>query len=302
MSQIGANWYDQRPIQSTAPMKLPSIGTESPSPQPPTQEQLERADKIIEKLPETQKFAKSLPRHIVQQKAAENDQKAIKATHLLHRVDELIHSHVTAAHDLRKYVEGLSDVKTQLSAAREQAYSLHQQLIEIDREINQAEAAESKAEIDRLEHTQDATFELYTKKRRAELNQRKQEYAEKLMSFQRDRYSVSQDFHQSNSSSTSRTSTRGPSRTGTPQSISKGKKAAVQLDEDVEQAAGLDKFLGSEDPPTLDQQPASRPKPTKTISKTKPKKTTRLAGPGILPPKAAPARPKIDIMADEDFD
>ncbi|KAK6540478.1 hypothetical protein TWF694_009269 [Orbilia ellipsospora] len=274
----------------------------SPSPQPPTQEQTDKIERIVDQLPLTKAFAESLPRHKVIQKAAENDKKAVEATELLHRVDNLINSHVSAAHDLRKYVSELVNVKTTITATREQAYSIHQQLVEIDREIKQAEAATSRVECDRLQQSEDAIFELYAKKRRAELNQRKQEYAEKLLSFQRDRYSVSQDFQRPNSGSRSKSSASVSSRSINVKGISKPNQIEVQLDDDAEQSAGLDDFLGAEETPLPAEKPTESDKPKRPKkSASKPKKVSRLAGPGTVPGKAAPARPKIDIMADEDF-
>ncbi|KAF3277969.1 hypothetical protein TWF970_004849 [Orbilia oligospora] len=292
------------------------------SPQPPAPERVDKLEKMyestyftifrayakmsddrIEQLPATKAFVESLPHHKVSKKAAENDKKVVEATQLLHRVDGLIQSHVTAAHDFRKYVEEISNVKAQITLAREQAYSLHQQLIEIDRELGQAEAAVSNVELDRLQQTEDAIFENYAKARRAEVNRKKEEYAEKLMSFQRDRYAVSQDFERPRTSSRPTILSRGPSRPTTSQSSQTAVGVEIQLDEGAH-SNGLDDFLGSEEttirePDTSSLKPIERPERKEV--KTKPKKSARITRPGMIPTKAAPARAKIDIMADEDF-
>ncbi|EGX47055.1 hypothetical protein AOL_s00097g101 [Orbilia oligospora ATCC 24927] len=277
--------------------------TRDPSPQPPAPERVDELEKIIEQLPATKAFVESLPHHKVSKKAAENDKKAVEATQLLHRVDGLIQSHVTAAHDFRKYVEEISNVKAQITLAREQAYSLHQQLIEIDRELGQAEAAVSNVELDRLQQTEDAVFENYAKARRAEVNRKKEEYAEKLMSFQRDRYAVSRDFERPRTSSRPTILSRGPSRPTTSQSSQTAVGVEIQLDEGAH-SNGLDDFLGSEEttirePDTSSLKSVERPERKEV--KTKPKKSARITRPGMIPTKAAPARAKIDIMADEDF-
>ncbi|KAF3230349.1 hypothetical protein TWF191_010238 [Orbilia oligospora] len=298
--------------------------TRDPSPQPPAPERVDKLEKIIEQLPVTKAFVErfeitrlqllylensglyvvySLPHHKVTQKAAENDKKAVEATQLLHRVDGLIQSHVTAAHDFRKYVEEISNVKAQITLAREQAYSLHQQLIEIDRELGQAEAAVSNVELDRLQQTEDAIFENYAKARRAEVNRKKEEYAEKLMSFQRDRYAVSQDFERPRTSSRPTILSRGPSRPTTSQSSQTAVGVEIQLDEGAH-SNGLDDFLESEEttirePDTSSLKSIERSERKEV--KTKPKKSARITRPGMIPTKAAPARAKIDIMADEDF-
>ncbi|KAK6511175.1 hypothetical protein TWF481_000097 [Arthrobotrys musiformis] len=286
-----------------------------PSPQPPTPERVDKLEKIIEQLPATKAFVQSLPHHKVSQKAAENDRKAVEATQLLHRVDELIRSHVTSARDLRRYVEEISNVKAQITIAREQAYSLHQQLIEIDRELNQAEAAVSNVELDRLQQTEDAVFENYAKARRAEVNRKKAEYAEKLISFQRDRFAVSQDFGRTSARPT--VLSRGPSQPTTSHSSQVATGVEILPEEGAHAVDGLDDFLGaSEEPPVKEpsiQEPSVKEPDTSSIkavepperkevkAKAKPKKSARITRPGMLPTKAAPARPKIDIMADEDF-
>ncbi|KAK6506478.1 hypothetical protein TWF506_011385 [Arthrobotrys conoides] len=277
--------------------------TRDPSPQPPAPERVDKLEKIVEQLPITKAFVESLPHHKVSQKAAENDKKAVEATELLHRVDDLVQSHVTAAHDFRKYVEEISNIKIQITVAREQAYSLHQKLIEIDRELNQAEAAVSNVELDRLQQTEDAIFENYAKAKRAEVNRKKEEYAEKLISFQRDRYAVSQDFGRPRTSPRPAVLSRGPSQPTTSQSSQTAIGVEIQLDEGAH-SNGLDDFLGSEE--TTIKEPdtssiKSLERPEKKEVKTKPKKSARITRPGLLPTKAAPARAKIDIMADEDF-
>ncbi|RVD84889.1 uncharacterized protein DFL_003226 [Arthrobotrys flagrans] len=277
--------------------------TRDPSPQPPAPERVDKLEKIIEQLPATKAFVESLPHHKVSEKGAENDKKAVEATQLLYRVDDLIQSHVTAAHDLRKYVEEISNVKTQIAFAREQAYSIHQQLIEIDRELNQAEAAVSNVELDRLQQTEDAIFENYAKARRAEVNRKKEEYAEKLISFQRDRYAVSQDFGRPRTSSRPTVLSRGPSQPTTSQSSQTATGVEIQRDEGAH-SNRLDDFLGAEET-SIKEPDTSGVKSTERTErkevKTKPKKSARITRPGMLPTKAAPARPKIDIMADEDF-
>ncbi|KAK6524449.1 hypothetical protein TWF281_011357 [Arthrobotrys megalospora] len=281
--------------------------TRSPSPQPPPPERIDKLEKIIEQLPTTKAFVESLPHHKVSKQAAENDKKAVEATQLLHRVDDLIRTHVSAAHDLQKYVEEISNVKAQITIAREQAYSLHQQLVEIDRELNQAEAAVSNVELDRLQQVEDAIFENYAKVKRAELNRKKQEYAEKIISFQQDRYAVSQDFGRPRVTSRPTVLSRGPSRPTTSQSSQTAIGVEIQLDESAH-SKGLDDFLGSEDAPVPVKEPdttsirsAEPTEPKEVKPKPKPKKSARITRPGILPTKSAPARPKIDIMADEDF-
>ncbi|KAK6338089.1 hypothetical protein TWF696_001559 [Orbilia brochopaga] len=278
--------------------------TRSPSPQPPAHDLVVRQKQILEDLPATKAFIDSLPRHVVSKKAAENDKKAAEAIQLLGRVDELIRSHVTAAHDLRKYVEELSDVKIHLSVAQDQAYSLHQQLVEIDRELNQAEAAASQVDLDRLQQTEDAIFEVYAKKKRAELNQRKREYEEKLASFQRDRYVVSKDFDQPSSPQL-----HLPSRASSSSSpvvsrkLAKGKATEIRLEHDEAHRSGLDAFLGADEGSS-----SQSPTVNSTLTNAKAKDTSGKRGKGKtltsgihIPAKAAPAKPKIDIMADEDF-
>ncbi|KAK6331636.1 hypothetical protein TWF718_002185 [Orbilia javanica] len=277
--------------------------TREPSPQPPAPEQVDKLEKIIEKLPVTKAFAESLPHHKVSEQAAKNDKRAVEATQLLHRVDDLIRSHVIAAHDLRKYVEEISNVKAQISLAQERAYSLHQQLIEIDRELNQAEAAVSNIELDRLQQTEDAIFENYAKAKRAEVNRKKEEYAQKLISFQQDRYAVSQDFGRTRPSPRPTVLSRGPSRPTTSQSSQTATGVEIQLEEGSH-SNGLDDFLGAEEASVREPDTNSIKSTERTERKevkTKPKKSARITRPGMLPTKAAPARPKIDIMADEDF-
>ncbi|KAK6345884.1 hypothetical protein TWF730_010227 [Orbilia blumenaviensis] len=281
-----------------------------PSPQPPPgPERIERLEEILDQLPATKAFAESLPHRKISQKSEENDRKAVEATELLHRVDDLIQTHVTAAHDLRKYVEGISNVKSQIAVATEQAYSLHQQLVEIDRELNQAEAAVSNVELDRLQYVEDANFENYAKAKRGEINRKKQEYTEKLMSFQRDRFAVSQDFGRTSTSTRPsprpNVLSRGPSLPTTSQSSQTAVGIEIHLEEGPH-SNGLDDFLGGEETAvkeaaTHSTQSIERTEPTEAKPKVKAKKGGRITRPGMLPAKAAPARPKIDIMADEDF-
>ncbi|KAJ6258779.1 hypothetical protein Dda_6832 [Drechslerella dactyloides] len=272
----------------------------TPSPQPPAPDVVARQREILDELPATKAFIDSLPRHVISKTAAENDKKAAEAILLIGRVDELIRSHVTAAHDLRKYVEELSNVKIHLSAAHDQAYSLHQQLVEIDREINQVETAASQVDLDRLQQTEDAIFEAYAKQRRAELNQKKQEYEDKLASFQRDRYVVSKDFGQRSTSQPRLPSKASASQPVVTRSQSKGKEIEVRLDHGETHQSGLDAFLGVDEP--------SGSRPAVSSAQEKLKEFVGKKGKGKkpanrlqIPAKAAPARPKIDIMADEDF-
>ncbi|EWC47898.1 hypothetical protein DRE_02780 [Drechslerella stenobrocha 248] len=278
----------------------------TPSPQLPAPDPAEAQKKLIDELPITKAFIENLPRHVVIKTAAKNDQKAVEALRLLNSVDELIGSHVTAAADLRKYIEELSNVKVDLSAAQEQAYTLHQQLVQIDREIDRAEGVVSNVELDQLQQADDAAFEAHAQRRRADLSLKKQEYADKLASFQRDRFVVSRDFGQSRSTSqprienAPRLSPRPGSESPRPQSKGKDVQVQVQVDHDNVDRGGLDDFLGAEEAAKSQQSTGGR---KRADGKAKGGKAASLRGPPLaMRAKAAPARPKIDIMADEDPD
>ncbi|KAF3904564.1 hypothetical protein ABW21_db0202404 [Orbilia brochopaga] len=277
----------------------------TPSPQPPAPDLVVRQKQILDELPATKAFIDSLPRHVVTKQAVDNEKKAAEATLLLGRVDDLIRTHVTAAHDLRKYVEQLSDIKIHLSVAQDQAYSLHQQLVEIDREINQAETAASQVDLDRLQQTEDAIFEVYAKQRRADLKQKKQEYEDKLASFQRDRFVVSKDFSQRPSSRPRRPSQAPPiSPPVALRPVLEESNAEIRLEHDEAHRSGLDAFLAADEGSSSRPPPAERPAPKgKSGESTGAKrgKGKKITGGIHVPAKAAPARPKIDIMADEDF-